>query len=104
MPTLPSDSVCSLAPVFAIQPDQVEAFKRLGEAMLQRTQSEPGCLYYGFCYDGATARCREGYRDAQRWLANLANVADRLDKAQAMATWKHSKMSRSSPAEVVRQA
>jgi quinol monooxygenase YgiN len=86
MPTLPSDSVCSLAPVFAIQPDQVEAFKRLGEAMLQRTQSEPGCLYYGFCYDGTTARCREGYRDAQALLAHLDNVGDLLEQAQAIAT------------------
>ena len=86
MPTLPSDSVCSLAPVFAVQPDQLEAFKRLGEAMLERTRNEPGCLYYNFCYDGTTARCREGYRDAQALLAHLDNVGDLLEQAQAIAT------------------
>ena len=54
--------------------------------MLERTRHEPGCLYYGFCYDDTTARCREGYRDAQALLAHLDNVGDLLKQAQAIAT------------------
>jgi hypothetical protein len=42
---------------------------------------EPKCLYYGFCFDGEQAHCREGYEDAQGVLAHLENVGALLEKA-----------------------
>ena len=41
--------------------------------------------YYGFCFDGDQAHCREGYADAEGVLAHLDNVGDLLQEALAIA-------------------
>ena len=33
--------------------------------------TEPGCLYYGFSFDGDHAHCREGYSDALGAIADV---------------------------------
>ena len=47
----------------------------------KKTRQEPGALYYGFTFDGDTAHCREGYKDAEALLAHLENVGPLLQEA-----------------------
>ena len=43
------------------------------------------CLYYGFCFNGNEAYCREGYEDAEGLLSHLNNVNDLIKRALDMA-------------------
>lgn len=60
---------------------QLDAFRKLCERFVERTQKEPGCLYYGFSIDGDVVHCREGYKNAQALLAHLTNVDDIIAEA-----------------------
>jgi len=51
------------------------------EAFVEKTRSEPDCLFYGFSFDGDVAYCREGYRDAESLLFHLDNVGALLAEA-----------------------
>lgn len=75
------DTCCSLAPYFKVHPGKLAEFKTLTEAFVEKTKSEPKCLYYGFCFDGDIAHCREGYADAPALLAHLENVGALLQQA-----------------------
>jgi len=79
------DTVCTLVPYFAVQDGQLDAFKALGEQMLEKTRGEEGVVFYGFSFDGQQAHCREGYRDAAGILAHLENVGELLGKALQIA-------------------
>lgn len=57
-----------------IHDGKLPQFKALCEQLVEKTSAEPGCLYYGFSFDGDLAHCREGYRDADGVLAHLADV------------------------------
>ena len=83
---MPTDTCCSIHPYFQVAPGELAAFKALSQRFVERTQSEPGCLYYGFSFDGETAHCREGYQNAQALLAHLANVDDLISEALTIAT------------------
>lgn len=72
MPT--TDTCCSIAPTFKIHTGQLPAFKKLCERFLEKTKSEPGCLYYGFGFDGDLAQCREGYATAEGLLAHIQSI------------------------------
>ena len=37
-------------------------------AFVETTRTEPGCLYYGFSFDGGRAHCREAYENAEAAL------------------------------------
>jgi len=80
------DTVCTLVPYFLVQEDQLDAFRQLGERMVERTRDEEGVLFYGFSFDGRTAHCREGYRDGAAILAHLDNVSDLLGQALQIAS------------------
>jgi quinol monooxygenase YgiN len=83
---MPDDLSCSIHPYFKINAGELDAFRALCERFVERTKSEPGCLYYGFSFDGDVAHCREGYQNAQALLAHLANVDDLIAASQKIAT------------------
>ncbi|KAB2661983.1 MAG: hypothetical protein DVB31_11780 [Verrucomicrobia bacterium] len=79
------DTCCSIAPYFEVHEGRLPDFHRLCERFVELTRNEPGCLYYGFCFDGNAAHCREGYRDAAAALAHLENVGATLGEALKIA-------------------
>jgi quinol monooxygenase YgiN len=68
------DTCCTVAPYFKIHEGQLAAFKAICDQFVQRSSTEPGCLYYGFSFNGNTAHCREGFKDAQALLAHIENL------------------------------
>jgi quinol monooxygenase YgiN len=85
-PMATTDTCCTIAPYFKVAAGRMTEFKALCERFVAATQSEGGCLYYGFCFDGDLVHCREGYRDAEALLAHLANVGAILNEALQIAT------------------
>jgi len=79
------DRGCTIVPYFKVHDGKLAAFKALCEQFVSKTGTEPGCLYYGFSFDGDQAHCREGYRDADALLAHLGNVGDLLKQALTIA-------------------
>lgn len=75
------DTCCTIVPYFAVPEDQMSAFKALCEQFVAKTELEPGCLYYGFSFNGNEAHCREGYVNAEAALAHLENVGEILQQA-----------------------
>ena len=75
------DRCCTIVPYFTVNEGQLEAFKALCERFVEKTRTEPKCLYYGFSFDGHAAHCREGYEDAEGLLAHLENVGALLQEA-----------------------
>lgn len=75
------DNCCTLAPYFKAHNGKLEAFKGLCEQFVEKTSSEPKCLFYGFSFDGDQIHCREGYQDAEGLLNHLENVGPLLDQA-----------------------
>ncbi|PCJ23702.1 MAG: hypothetical protein COA96_11145 [SAR86 cluster bacterium] len=76
-----NDTCCSIVPYFKIAEGKIAEFKALGDQMVKKTSTESGCLYYGFCFDGDVAHCREGYDNAEAALIHLDNVGELLGKA-----------------------
>ena len=76
-----NDTCCTIVPYFQVQSDRLDEFKALCERFVAKTDEEPACLYYGFCFDGHIAHCREGYVDAAGLLAHLENVGALLEEA-----------------------
>jgi len=76
-----NDACVTILPYFKVRSDELAAFKSLCEKFVERTESEGGCLYYGFSLDGDEAHCREGYVNAQALLTHLENVGDLLKQA-----------------------
>jgi quinol monooxygenase YgiN len=76
-----NDTCCTLVPYFKIHQGQVSAFRDGCDAFVEKTRSEPGCLFYGFSFDEDVAHCREGYEDAAALLNHLENVGALLDEA-----------------------
>lgn len=79
------DTCCSIVPYFKVREGQMDAFKALAERFVEKTQSEPKCLYYGFTFNGDQAHCREGYQDAEGLLAHVGNVGALLQEAMKIA-------------------
>ena len=80
------DRCCSIVPYFQVSDGQLRAFKALCEQFVSKTESESGCLYYGFAFDGNQAHCREGYANAEGVLAHLENVGALLQEALKIST------------------
>jgi quinol monooxygenase YgiN len=80
-----SDTCCTIVPYFTVQEDKLKDFKRVGEQCVKKAKEEPGCLYYGFTFDGNLAHCREGYVNADATLAHLENIGPLLQEALKMA-------------------
>ena len=83
MPT--QDKCCSIVPYFKVASGKLQEFKELCEQFVARTSGETKCLYYGFCFDGDQAHCREGYADAAGLLTHLDNVGALLAEALKIA-------------------
>lgn len=81
-----TDTACSIHPYFQVNPGQLDAFKVVCDRFVERTKSEPGCLFYGFSFDGDLVHCREAYQSAQALLAHLANVDDIIADALKIST------------------
>lgn len=75
------DTCCTIVPYFEVQPDQMAAFKALCEQFVVKTESEAGCLYYGFSFHENEAHCREGYENAEALMVHLENVGELLEQA-----------------------
>lgn len=80
------DTVCTLVPYFTVQEGKLDAFKALGEQMVERTRSESDVQFYGFSFSGQRAHCREGYASAAGILTHLGNVDSLLKQALAIAS------------------
>ena len=79
------DTCCSIVPYFKVAAGQLGKFRELCEQFVEKTSTEPKCLYYGFCFLGDQVHCREGYQDADGLLAHLNHVGDLLRQALAIA-------------------
>ncbi|MEE2822620.1 MAG: antibiotic biosynthesis monooxygenase [Acidobacteriota bacterium] len=79
------DICCTIVPYFKVHEGQLEIFRSLCKQFVEKTRSEPQCLYYGFSFDGDQVHCREGYEGAEAVLTHLKNVASLLEKALAIA-------------------
>jgi hypothetical protein len=71
-----NDMCCSSAPYFKAHEGKLEALKTLCDQLVQKTSEESGCLYCGFSFDGDETFCREGYENADAWLAHLGNIGE----------------------------
>src|SRR5256885_2182548 len=79
------DKCCSIVPYFKVASGKLGEFKKLCEQFVTKTMGETKCLYYGFCFDGDQAHCREGYADAEGLLAHLQNIGALLEEALKIA-------------------
>jgi quinol monooxygenase YgiN len=79
------DKCCTIVPYFKVPGDKLGEFKALCEKFVEKSHTEPKCLYYGFSFDGDQAHCREGYQDADGLLVHLENVGALLDQALQIA-------------------
>jgi len=75
------DTCCTIVPYFKVHEGKLDEFKAGCSAFVETTMNEPGALFYGFSFDGDTAHCREGYKDADALLAHLENVGPLLQEA-----------------------
>ena len=75
------DKCCTIAPYFKVQDGKLGAFKEMCEQFVEKTDTEPKCLYYGFSFFEDQVHCREGYQDAEGVLAHLENVGTLLQEA-----------------------
>lgn len=79
------DSCCTIVPYFKVHEGQMQNFKTVCEALVEKTKAEPKCLYYGYSFEGNLAHCREGYEDAEGLLNHLDNVGSLLEQALAVS-------------------
>ncbi|MCZ7664559.1 MAG: antibiotic biosynthesis monooxygenase [Thermoleophilia bacterium] len=79
------DTCCSIHPYFTVKEGKLQEFKAVCERMVAATSEEPGCLYYGFTFDGIEASCREGYADGDALLAHAQHVGPLLGEAMQYA-------------------
>ncbi len=77
-------TACSIHPYFKIPEGQLDAFKAICERFMEKIKNEPGCLYYGFSFDGDRAFCREGYENAEALLFHAENVGAEFEEALQM--------------------
>src|SRR6266850_21631 len=78
------DRTVTIAPYFKIQSGKVQECKALCERFVEKSKTEAGCLYYGFCFNGDVAFCREGYKNGDAALAHLDNVGALLVELQKL--------------------
>ncbi|MGQ3090866.1 putative quinol monooxygenase [Methylophilus sp.] len=80
------DNCCSVAPYFQIHAGKSEEFRLICQKYVQWSAREPGCLYYGFSFDGDFAHCREGFQDADALLAHIENLRPILHEMGEVST------------------
>lgn len=70
----------SLHPYFQIRVGNLDAFLALMPQFVEKTSTEPACLYYDFMRNGDTVCCREAYVGSEGVLTHLENVGELLGK------------------------
>ena len=73
-----SQPAVSIHPYFKVHPGKLEAARALLPKFVEKTTSEPGCVFYEFTINGDVVFCREAYTNAEGALAHLQNVGDIL--------------------------
>jgi quinol monooxygenase YgiN len=68
----------SIHPYFKVHAGKLDAARALLPRFVEKTTSEPKCLWYEFTISGDVVFCREGYSDAEGTLAHLTNVGELL--------------------------
>ncbi len=76
-----NDKCVTIQPYFVAKEGEMDRVRTYLEKMVERTQSEKDCLYYGFTICGDKVHCREGYVHAEGALAHLDNVGPLLQEA-----------------------
>lgn len=79
------DRCVTIVPYFKVSDGKMAAFKEVCAQCVTQTQSESGCLYYGFSFNGNEAFCREGYENADGALTHLGNVGALLGELLKLA-------------------
>jgi hypothetical protein len=77
--------VVSLHPYFKAHPGKLAQVNAALPAFVEKTATEPKCLYYGFTANGDEIFCREGYFGAEGVLAHLENVGELLNELVKIA-------------------
>jgi len=75
------DKSCSIAPYFKAHPGKLGELKALCGKLIEKTRTEPGCLYYTFTFSGDLMFCREAYTDAEAMLAHVESVDGLIQEA-----------------------
>ncbi len=75
------DTCVTIHPYFKVAEGKLGQFKSLCEELVEKTNNEPMCLYYGVSFDGNLAFVREGYKNAQGLLDHLENAGNLIGKA-----------------------
>jgi len=75
------DKCCTIVPYFTLHEGKAGEFRAAADKCVEMASTEPGCLFYGFSYDGNQAHCREGYTDAQAALTHVGNIGPVLQEA-----------------------
>jgi hypothetical protein len=83
------DTCCTIVPYVEVPEIFMDTLKAECVKLVEMASKEPGCLYYGFSFNGNTAHCREGYVDGDAALAHAANFGEALGELL-----KHVKMVR----------
>jgi quinol monooxygenase YgiN len=68
------DRTVTIVPYFRVHSGKMQECRALCEQFVEKSQTEPGCLYYGCTFNGDVVFVREGYQDADAALAHLQNV------------------------------
>ena len=74
------DRCVTIEPYFSMKEGEWDSVRGYLEKFVERTRSEPGCLYYGFTRCGNRLHCREGYADGDGALAHLGNIGPLLQE------------------------
>src|SRR4051812_42282294 len=78
------DTAVTIVPYLKVRPGKMDELKPLCERLVEKTKTEAGCLYYGFCFNEDVAFCREGYQNGDAALAHLDNVGALLAELQKL--------------------
>ena len=78
------DIAVTIVPYLKVRPGKMQEFKSLCERFVEKSRAEPGCLYYGFSFNGEMAFCREGYKNGDAALGHLDNVGALLGEMQKL--------------------
>ena len=79
------DKCVTIVPYFKIHSGKLETVKKMCPQFVEKTKTEPKCLFYGFSFEGDVMHCREGYEDADGLLAHLDNVGALLGELLKIA-------------------
>jgi hypothetical protein len=75
----------TLSPYFKIKPGQLDTVKAMLPKFVERTGTEPRCIFYGFTMHEDELHCQEAYEGAEGVLAHLDNVGQPLGQLLELA-------------------